>query len=132
MKRDLIKQLNPIEKRANSKIVDMDGRFFLVGTFVSDSRWYDNIQKYMRHLRVQDYESRRIKVLSRMAASKVLKSHIYAQKFLLRMCLKHKIIHLGWSWVKWKINDAKMFVWLDWSRHMYFILQSRKKKEEWD
>lgn len=31
MKRDLVKPLNPIEKRANAKIVDMNGRYFLIG-----------------------------------------------------------------------------------------------------
>lgn len=33
MKRDLVKPLNPIEKRANAKIVDMNGRYFLIGKF---------------------------------------------------------------------------------------------------
>lgn len=33
MKRDLVKPLNPIEKRANAKIVDMNGRYFLIGMF---------------------------------------------------------------------------------------------------
>ena len=31
MKRDIVKQLNPLEKRANAKIVDMNGRYFLIG-----------------------------------------------------------------------------------------------------
>jgi hypothetical protein len=31
MKRDIVKQLNPIQQRANSKIVDMNGRNFLIG-----------------------------------------------------------------------------------------------------
>ena len=34
MKRDIVKQLNPIEKRANAKIVDMNGRYFLIGILV--------------------------------------------------------------------------------------------------
>ena len=34
MKRDFVKPLNPIEKRANAKIVDMNGRYFLIGKFI--------------------------------------------------------------------------------------------------
>jgi len=37
MKRDLVKALNPIEKRANAKIVDMNGRYFLIGMIFKDN-----------------------------------------------------------------------------------------------
>lgn len=50
MKRDLVKPLNPIEKRANAKIVDMNGRYFLIGKIFYHVRWYDYNKKYMRYL----------------------------------------------------------------------------------
>lgn len=47
MKRDIVKPINPIQKRANAKIVDMNGRYFLIGIFLYKTRWNDNNKSNM-------------------------------------------------------------------------------------
>jgi len=69
MKRDFVKPINPIQKRANAKIVDMNGRYFLIGIFIFESRRYDNNKSNMRYLLIQNYQSLIIKIRSLMAST---------------------------------------------------------------
>lgn len=69
MKRDIVKPINPIQKRANAKIVDMNGRYFLIGIFIFESRRYDNNKSNMRYLLIQNYQSLIIKIRSLMAST---------------------------------------------------------------